>query len=432
MTLAKHSLRVLALASLQFIPVLAGATNGYFAHGYGARSKAMAGAGAALPQDAVASAVNPAGLVRVGDRLDVELELFSPRRNFTVSGEPTLAPGAFPLNPGNFDSNEEYFPIPTLGWSKQLSDTQAVGVALYGNGGMYTEFSPKANPICPPGSEGRGVFCAGRTGVDLAQVFIVPSFAQSFADGRFSVGVAPILAAQYFKARGFGSFAPFSADPAQLSEQGRDYSFGGGFRVGVLAEPLQGLRFGVSYKSRIWMSKFNEYSGLFAEQGDFDIPDSYNIGVSWDISSRFTAAFDVEHIRYSEIKSVGNRLLPNLQQARLGDKNGAGFGWQDMTVYKLGLLWKPDDLWTLRGGVSYGDQPIPSSEVLFNITAPGVQQWHLTTGFSRKLWDSDEVSFAFMYSPKKSVKGVNPLSPGQTIELEMYQLSWQLAWSRSF
>jgi len=86
----------------------------------------------------------------------------------------------------------------------------------------------------------------------------------------------------------------------------------------------------------------------------------------------------------------------------------------------------------LRAGVSYGEQPIPKSEVLFNVLAPGVQEYHLTTGFSRAIGDKDEVNFAFMYSPSSSVKGPNPLSPQQNIELEMDQYSFQLGWSKRF
>jgi long-chain fatty acid transport protein len=103
-----------------------------------------------------------------------------------------------------------------------------------------------------------------------------------------------------------------------------------------------------------------------------------------------------------------------------------------MTVYKFGAQWKQNADWTWRGGISYGKQPIRSSEVLFNILAPGVQEWHLTTGFTRTITDKDEVTFAFMYSPTKKVSGPNPLSPGQTIDLEMYQLSFQLGYSRRF
>jgi long-chain fatty acid transport protein len=96
------------------------------------------------------------------------------------------------------------------------------------------------------------------------------------------------------------------------------------------------------------------------------------------------------------------------------------------------VQWQQSEKWILRAGVSYGQQPIDNSQVLLNILAPGVQEWHLTTGFSHALTDKDELSFAFMYSLPKTVTGQNPLSPGQTIELEMYQVSGQFAWTRRF
>jgi long-chain fatty acid transport protein len=60
-----------ALAACVAIPVTASATNGYFAHGIGTKSKAMAGVATALPQDSLVSATNPAGMAFVGNRLDV-------------------------------------------------------------------------------------------------------------------------------------------------------------------------------------------------------------------------------------------------------------------------------------------------------------------------------------------------------------------------
>ncbi len=52
------------------------ATNGYFQHGYGASSKALAGAGVALAMDSLAAATNPAAMVHVGERMDFEVGLF--------------------------------------------------------------------------------------------------------------------------------------------------------------------------------------------------------------------------------------------------------------------------------------------------------------------------------------------------------------------
>jgi len=429
--LRRNVLPCILLSALSLSSFSVNATNGYFAHGYGARSKALAGAGVAFSQDALAGALNPAGLAFVDTRLDVEIELFSPIRKYTVEGGPTQT-SMFPLNPGTVESESEIFAVPTVGWNYRLDDQQSVGITMYGNGGMNTDYPAFTNPTCPPGSSGKGSYCAGRTGVDLSQAFIVGSYAHSFANGRYALGISPIFAAQTFKARGLNSFAGFSSDPQNLSDTHRSYSFGAGFRVGGQAELIPGVRFGAAYKSRVYMTELEHYAGLFAEQGGFDIPSSFNVGLSWDLNDAVTTAFDVEHIRYSEIKSVGNSLQPLLQGIPLGADNGPGFGWNNMTIYKLGVQWQQSKYWILRGGLSYGSQPIDNSQVLFNILAPGVQEWHLTTGFSHPITDKDELSFAFMYSPSKTVKGANPLSQGQTIELEMTQFSGQLAWTRRF
>lgn len=59
---------------------VAHAINGYFSHGYGVQSKGVAGAGVALAQGSLAAATNPAGLVYLGNRLDLGLEVFTPER----------------------------------------------------------------------------------------------------------------------------------------------------------------------------------------------------------------------------------------------------------------------------------------------------------------------------------------------------------------
>lgn len=180
------------------------------------------------------------------------------------------------------------------------------------------------------------------------------------------------------------------------------------------------------------MSRFSDYSGLLAEHGGFDIPESFNFGLSWEINNQFTTVFDIEHIRYSQINALHNPFMPSLLITRLGDKNGSGSGLQDMTIFKFGAQWRQNESWAWRAGISYGQQPIPNSEVLLNILTPGVQEIHLTSGFSRSFGKDDEISFAFTYSPPNTIEGQNPLNPGQTIKLESEQLSFQFAWSRRF
>ena len=62
------------------------ATNGYFANGYSVESKAMGGAGVALPLGSLDVAVNPANMAFVGTRIDLGLSLFNPNREYTVKG----------------------------------------------------------------------------------------------------------------------------------------------------------------------------------------------------------------------------------------------------------------------------------------------------------------------------------------------------------
>jgi long-chain fatty acid transport protein len=50
---------VVMMIALSFVAT-ASATNGYFAHGYSIKNKALAGAGTALPLDSLAASTNPA------------------------------------------------------------------------------------------------------------------------------------------------------------------------------------------------------------------------------------------------------------------------------------------------------------------------------------------------------------------------------------
>ena len=144
---------------------------------------------------------------------------------------------------------------------------------------------------------------------------------------------------------------------------------------------------------------------------------------------------------YSDEYAIHNKLNSSslLQGAMTGDKNlllggnnGPGFGWQDIDVYKLGFQWQSSPKWTWRAGYSYNDQPIPKSQVLFNILAPGVVKQHVTFGFTRALSDDSGIDFSFMYAPSESVKGPNAFDPAQNVEIEMKQYELSLNYSKRF
>jgi long-chain fatty acid transport protein len=103
-----------------------------------------------------------------------------------------------------------------------------------------------------------------------------------------------------------------------------------------------------------------------------------------------------------------------------------------MTTYKGGIQLRSSAGWTWRAGYSYGKQPIPESEMLFNILAPGVVERHVTFGFTKSFAGKSAVSIAVMHAFSNSISGPNPMEvPGlQTIELKMSQ--WQFSLGFAF
>lgn len=423
-----------AVAAALALPTAAYATNGYFAHGYGTKNKGLGGAGVALPQDSLAAATNPAGMVWVGDRMDLGAGIFSPQREYTVTGNPSGGPGTFGLAPGTVESDSEYFLIPHFGRNWMLDADSSVGISVYGNGGMNTDYPSNA------AGSGVGTFGGSAAGVDLMQLFINATYSRKI-DAKSSWGASAIMAYQRFEATGLEGFAGFSSDPNNLTNNGYDDSYGFGLKLGYQGEVAPGLTLGASYQSEMEMEEFGKYKGLFAEQGGFNIPATWTLGLAYDMGNDSTLAFDVQKIMYSDIASIGNPMLPALGACGLGDTtqclgtaNGSGFGWEDITVYKLGYQWSTSPEWTWRVGYNHGDQPIPTSEVMFNILAPGVMEDHFTFGFTKSTGADSEFNFAAMYAPENSVKGANPLeAPGQQeIELTMTQWELEASWAWKF
>lgn len=426
------------------------ATNGYFSHGYSIKEKALVGAGVALPQDSLAAATNPAGMVWVGSRIDLGATLFSPIREYSASGAPSNACSpsgcTFSVGPQTIESDNELFLIPHFGWNKMLDADSSVGLSVYGNGGMNTEYAGGTATFFNPGSgtfvTTPGTFGAGTAGVDLAQLFFNLSYARKLSPSS-SWGASAILAYQRFEAKGLATFGGYSSDPSNLSDKGHDTATGFGAKLGIQGEVMPGLTIGGSYQTEITMSEFGDYKGLFAENGGFDIPATATVGLAFRVTPKSAVLFDVQKIWYSKVDSVGNPIS-NLQtgctpgptggtgSGCLGASRGGGFGWEDMTIFKLGYEWQTAQDWTWRVGYSKGDQPIPPSEVLFNILAPAVMEQHLTFGFTKAVGKTSEFSFAAMYAPEESVRGPNAFDPGQTIELTMKQYELAASWGWKF
>jgi long-chain fatty acid transport protein len=451
------------------------ATNGYFTHGVGAQSKGMAGTGVGSNADmgSIMIASNPALGVFVDDRWEVGLSIFSPRRSYEASasqlngnlidlGGGVFLP-SFTMAQGEIDSSSEWFPIPYVAKNWSLQNDANVTFAFYGRGGMNTDWDDSGasatSYFCggnlqlgePPGT-GPGPYCAGEAGVDLSQAFLAVNYSAMVGD-NFAWGIGPIIAVQAFEAKGVQTFQAVSKTcvstfdpntgactfPTSLSDNGHEFSFGWGFAGGIWWGISDTVSVGLSYQSKMSMGEFDDYADLYAEAGGFDIPSSIKGGISFLASDALRVNFDIEQTAFGEVDSVGNPMANLFScpavpggtdlESCLGGANGAGFGWDDMTTYKLGFEWQRDENNTWRFGYSYGEQPIQDADVLFNVLAPGVMEQHITFGLSHQSANGGAWDFSFMYAPEKEISGPSAFDPTQMIDLEMSQLEFEIAYS---
>jgi long-chain fatty acid transport protein len=375
----------LAAAMLTSTPAFA--TNGYFASGYGIKSDGVAGAGIAFPQDSLTVATNPAGLVDVNDAFDIGLDVFVPQRSATLvqGGEPTTFDG----------DGVSTFYIPNIGYGRHLSPDLAVGIALFGNGGLNTDFI--VNPFGRFGAQ-------GVAGVDLEQAFLSPAIAYRIAAGQ-TLGLAVNIAYQRFKAKGIGLFGGFSSDPEAVSNRGYDSSTGAGARLGWTGHFGPYLTLGATWQSKTAMGRFKDYAGLFADRGGFDVPSTYGLGLALTPNSDWTVAFDWQKIDYSDVAAVGDGIASLFAGVPLGAENGPGFGWRDVAVFKLGVNFRVNEQLTLRAGASTNRQPIPASQTFFNVLAPGVVETHLAFGGTWHLDPRNSIEVSYQHAFQRSVDG---------------------------
>jgi long-chain fatty acid transport protein len=394
------------------------ATNRHFSHGYGLKSKGMGGASVAMTDNAFAGANNPAATAWAGNRMEVGVDVFMPSREMTRTGSASDAA---------VTSDSNLFFVPEFGYNRTISDKLGVGITVYGNGGMNTDYAGGQIPAGFCGSSSANVMCGpGRLGVDLMQLIVAPTIAYKISDNH-SVGISPLLVYQMFKADGLEAFKPGSKQPDSLTGNGYDASSGLGVRLGYLGKLHDKVSIGASYSPKISMSKFSKYAGLYAEDGGFDIPENYTVGASFQATPSLTVALDYQHIGYGGVPSIA---ISTSSPGLYGSATGAGFGWTDVSAWKLGAQWEATPLLTMRAGINVGDNPIKNTCVTSNILAPGVITTHYTVGGTYALSSTTELTMSCMYAPSNSVTGPSTLGFGGTDTIKMSQqaLGIQYGW----
>ena len=409
----------LAIVATSLIPASALATNGYQLIGVGAYQKSLAGAVTASPATAMTAVSNPAGLARVGSRTDFSMEAFMPDRSVDFTA----------LGGAEGDSAVAMYGVPAIGWTAPVADGSDFyfGGGMFGTSGMGVDY---ASTLMMPGMN---MYWEGYSNLSFWQM--APGLAWNVNE-RYSVGMTLNIDYQSvaFKQRGLvdtdaNNEGDVVAQNFDLSRGASGFGLGLGF--GLLYDLNDKVTVGLNYKSKQQFAPMEfqlGYGDLLNLPGsncpggvcpsgtytlDLDFPQQAAIGIAVDATPTLTLSADLKWIDWSDT------------MGKLAVEGPAGMtvpmdpGWEDQTIYALGVAYALNDRVDLRAGYNYAKSPFGEEAVSRNLILPAIVETHYTAGMDVVLNNHWELAFHYMMVPQKTL--VAPASdanmPGAEISL---------------
>ncbi len=337
------------------LPATVYATDGMNLEGYGPIATGMGGASMAYDNGTAALMNNPAtlGLMPEGNRFDVAAGILGPNVTSKMSGQPDA------------DSSGRAYYMPAIGWAHK-SGQMTYGVGVFAQGGMGTKYD--ANSFM---AQGTGDYVGSQLGVGRV---IVPFAYNVTPDLIVAASVDFVWADLDLKmalpGSQFASLVTSCSGPAcaglptlaTTPETRLDFWSGGPFsgaatgtgyagKLGATYKINSDVSIGATYHSKTSLNDLKTKSdgaslsagspGAMGALGagqisvrDFQWPETYAVGVSWNATKELMVVFDIKQINWSGV-------MKNFKMTYDGTVSGANASinfampqnWKDQTVF---------------------------------------------------------------------------------------------------
>ena len=247
------------------------------------------------------------------------------------------------------------------------------------------------------------------------------------------VSVGGGVSAQYAKAiLGFNLPLTAGGMHSRLKVDGWDYSY----NLGVMVKPTENVRLGLSYRSAIDYSISGTYQlkgGMLALLGmgsasmnakaGMKTPATVHLSGAWDINSKWMLTGLVRWSQWSNLDKISIRNNTSAL-ATVSPALAAGLSsldlhtkWRDTWLYGIGLDYRINDKWTVRGGFAYETNPVKDNRYLLATIPDQTRTWY-SVGFSYKASKNLQADFGFSYL--KAVGGNATLYENNTTAVGTY------------
>ena len=208
------------------------------------------------------------------------------------------------------------------------------------------------------------------------------------------------VSAQYFKLEFSSAIAQFlilapSVPDATFLFRGDDWAYG--FNFGVLAEPMEGTRIGLTYRSKIDHNlkgplDFTGASPLLGlingpASAALNLPATIGFSVTRDLDSSWSVSSDVQLNQWSTFKQVviisANAPLANTEN------------YKDSWMISLGAAYRANDRMTWRAGIGWDQTPVTAQ--FRAVGLPDTDRYIIGFGLGYRLDDSNSIDGAYAH-----------------------------------
>lgn len=255
----------------------------------------------------------------------------------------------------------------------------------------------------------------------LQRTIVAPSYVRPWGNAG-AIGVTAVLAYQRFATLGFGEVS-LRDDAMFWPTMAGESSYGGGLRVDADNAFGDRLRWNAAYQSRVNMDALNSYRGVYSDPGQFDLPASLSVGLSYALTRALSFDVGVQRVMYSEVTPFTSTALPRRFLALLGTGASPEFAWQDLDVYSAGWTWRNATVGNVELRYTTRQQPSPTSALLATALDANPQDHTVGLGYSRATGRYASISMQAVYSSAPYFLGVPSYrartdSKGSNVEVE--------------
>jgi hypothetical protein len=189
----------------------------------------------------------------------------------------------------------------------------------------------------------------------------------------------------------------------------------------------EGISAYASVRSEVNMDPLQQYRGIYADPGQFDIPGGIGVGLTRRLGESAWVQLGVERVLYSDVDTFTSRALPARFLGLLGDSTSPSFEWQDLTVYSAAVGAETPSSWWWELRYSTQQQPEPTSQLLSRALEEQYSDSNFAFGFGRPTGASSSFRLTASYAARAYFLGSptvgNFTDGGEQIEFEAL---WQV------